>query len=205
MHFRWAARLYDPFLNAVGWEKLFRRRFNAMIGLQPGFRVLDVGCGTGSQLVLMKAEYPVVATGLDYDDAILAVARRKIEKTHLDIALVRGTGAALPFADGLFDRVISSLVFHHLSTADKRAAMREVLRVLASGGEFYLADFGAPTSRAMRLAGWFLSLLERTEDNLKGLLPLMMTEAGFQNVGIHAGYSTILGSMAVYQGKKAVG
>ncbi|WP_437487069.1 class I SAM-dependent methyltransferase [Sorangium sp. So ce1014] len=52
----------------------------------------------------------------------------------------------LPYPDGTFDRVASSLMFHHLAADDKRRTAEEILRVLRPGGALLLADFGSPRS-----------------------------------------------------------
>jgi hypothetical protein len=88
----------------------------------------------------------------------------------------------------------------------KLAAMREVLRVLRPGGEFHIADWGKPTSPAMRLAFFGVQLLDgfaTTTDNVKGLLPDLLGLAGFEKVETTNSYSTLLGTISLYRARKA--
>ena len=89
--------------------------------LAPGQRVLDVGCGTGSLAVRIRRENPTVeVVGLDPDPKALAIARRKAERAGIAVRFEQGYGDALPFQDATFDRVTSSLMFHHLDLATRR-------------------------------------------------------------------------------------
>jgi ubiquinone/menaquinone biosynthesis C-methylase UbiE len=63
-----------------------------------------------------------------------------------EIRFVQYDGNALPFADESFDKVVTSLVLHHLSPAEKHAAFKEIYRVLKKGGEFHILDFGVQKS-----------------------------------------------------------
>jgi SAM-dependent methyltransferase len=91
----------------------------------------------------------------------------------------------LPFQAASFDCVLSTPFFHHLPTATRRAALREVLRVLRPAGELHVMDFGPPSGwgrwaifTALRAFDGF----DNTADNAKGLLPMRMREAGFEDV-----------------------
>jgi len=203
LHFRRLSALYDPLVRFTTQERYFRRKVIELTQVGGGHHVLDIGCGTGTQIIMLKKSCtPAVVFGLDYDRDILELARRKIVKGGLVILLVQGTAFRLPFADSTFDRVISSLVFHHLTSEDKRHAMRETLRILKPGGFFILADFGKPASTLMRFISSIFRRLEDTEDNLAGRLPLMMQEAGFQGVELVAEFSTLFGTVAGYKGVK---
>ena len=96
-------------------------------------RVLDVGCGTGNQLVADIERFPRLrATGVDRSDGMLARARVKSSV----IRWVESDATSLPFGDAAFDYASMQFVIHHL--ADGRRAVREVRRVLDRGGRFVL-------------------------------------------------------------------
>ncbi|WP_050997086.1 MULTISPECIES: class I SAM-dependent methyltransferase [Frankia] len=124
-------------------ERLFRPVHERTLTLVDGLgvsprRVLDVGCGTGSLLTLMKRHYPAATlAGVDPAPGMISVASR----SGVPATLARAGAAALPFSDAEFDLVTSTLSFHHW--ADQRAGVAEVGRVLAPGGVFVLADFHA--------------------------------------------------------------
>jgi ubiquinone/menaquinone biosynthesis C-methylase UbiE len=78
--------------------------------------------------------------GLDADAEALKLTRTKLEEVGVELQLDQGLASALPYAGEWFDRVLSSLCFHHLASELKLEAMGEVLRVLRPGGEFHIAD-----------------------------------------------------------------
>jgi ubiquinone/menaquinone biosynthesis C-methylase UbiE len=152
---------------------------------------------------MVKMDQPAAeVNGFDYDLDVLALARRKTTRAQLDIALFRGTAAELPFAGMTFDRVLTSLVVHHLSTENKQSAIREVYRVLKPGGEFYLVDFGPPSSVLMRFLTAIVGRFEKLSDNTSGRLPVMMTGAGFTDVTQVDKFNTVFGTVAYYRGKR---
>jgi len=176
----WLLPLYDPLQRFVFREKHLRRGVLEHARIGPRSRVLDVGCGTGTQAVVIKRAHPdAEVTGLDGDAKALAVARRKIAREGLDVRLDEGLATALPYPDARFDRVVSSLVFHHLSDDVKRGAILEIRRVLAPGGVFVLADFGRPVSWFERLIAPRLNQFEQARTNISGGLRDLLTQAGF--------------------------
>jgi SAM-dependent methyltransferase len=89
-------------------------------------RILDAGCGTGNNLVHFAARGPAV--GVDLSEDALRFCRTR------GVAAARGSVLALPFPDGVFDLVTSFDVLYHRWVTDDRAAVRELVRVLAPGG-----------------------------------------------------------------------
>jgi ubiquinone/menaquinone biosynthesis C-methylase UbiE len=97
--------------------------------------VLDIGCGTGSQLVVLKEVYPQHRyTGLDYSSQMLTIAKRK----NPNIKWVHGDAQNLPFEDSSFDFVSSQYHIHHVP--DKSKMLSEVYRILRTGGWFALTN-----------------------------------------------------------------
>jgi SAM-dependent methyltransferase len=97
--------------------------------------VLDIGCGTGNQLVANRAAFASgFMVGLDRSRGMLRQARRKA----LEIGWVQADGAALPFGDNSFDFVTCQFAFHHMP--DKAAVIRDAFRVLRSGGRFVMRN-----------------------------------------------------------------
>src|SRR3989442_15462321 len=95
-----------------------------------GERVLEVGCGTGSDL-LQFAKHGAIATGVDITPAHLELARQRVG--HL-ATIVEGDGRHLPFPDASFDYVYSHGVLHH--SDEPRKMVEEIYRVLRPGGRF---------------------------------------------------------------------
>jgi ubiquinone/menaquinone biosynthesis C-methylase UbiE len=179
----WLLPLYDPLCRVLFREDALRREILAHADITPGCRLLDLGCGTGTQAILAKQIHPdAEVVGVDGDEKVLAIARRKAERAGVAVALDLGFATALPYADARFDRVISSLVIHHLVEADKRRALSEILRVLAPGGAFVLADFGPPVTALERIVAKLFLRGQHARENLEGRLPAMLREAGFSRV-----------------------
>ena len=197
-------RFYDPVLRATLKEDRFKRLLVEQAALRPGHRVLDVGCGTATLIILLKqtcAEAEV--NGLDGDLKVLALARTKIETAGLDIGLTQGLAWEAPFPPASFDRIVSSLVFHHLTTEEKRRTLKRVRELLKSGGEVHIADWGKAQSPAMRVAFLVIQLLDgfaTTTDNVRGFLPTFMAEAGFRAVEETHREMTVFGTLSLYRG-----
>ena len=101
--------------------------------LQPGWRVLDAGCGPGAiTLGLAKVVQPGQVVGVDMEDAQFAGAREQAEREGLNVEFRKASAYELPFADAEFDAVFSHALLTHLT--DPAAALAELRRVLKSGG-----------------------------------------------------------------------
>jgi ubiquinone/menaquinone biosynthesis C-methylase UbiE len=183
----WLAPVYDPMCRLMGAGMALRRHTVALVGLRPGNRVLDVGCGTG---VLTRLAAEIVgpegtAVGIDPGPAMIGVARLKAGRTHSRARFELGIIEALDFANDCFDVVLCSFVLHHLPAEVKRAGLREVWRVLKPGGRLMLVDFdpARPLARAIftlfrMIPGW-ARVLQAAGD----AVPLLR-EAGFTDVSI---------------------
>jgi SAM-dependent methyltransferase len=114
-------------------------------------KALDIGCGNGPLTIALAQHYPDGhVTGIDtwikawdYSKAVCernAEAAGVAERTDFQ----KASASALPFDDGFFDAAVSNFVFHDVSdTMDKRALVREALRVVKKGGRFAFQDLFA--------------------------------------------------------------
>ena len=199
----WLTPVYDLFVRLFMSEKRFKRDLITRAHIAPGHRVLDLGAGSGTLAIMIKQTRPKVQIiGLDGDPGILAFAREKASRAGVEITFDPGDATALPYLNESFDRVVSSLVFSLLSREDKQRAVREAYRVLRSGGELHIADFGSPHTRWGRLVAPVIRRFERISDNLDGLVPAMFREAGFENVEEVARFATIFGTLSIVCGRK---
>lgn len=139
--------VYDLGCRLLGLGPKFRDRIIGHLELAGEERVLDVGCGTGVLAARIKERYPRVhVTGVDPTSDALAIARKRAVRKSLEIDFKEGSGEAIPFPSESFDRVVSSLAFHHLPPDKKPEMLRECLRVLRPAGTMLLVDFSESSS-----------------------------------------------------------
>jgi ubiquinone/menaquinone biosynthesis C-methylase UbiE len=160
--------------------------------------VLDLGCGTGTLTLALRAAAPQVSlVGVDGDPRVLALARGKAGPSS-EIEWLDARADALPFEDARFDRVVTSLLLHHLGPRAKADALREARRVLRPGGRIHVADWGRPRDLVMAAAFVTLRLIdgfENTRDHARAALPAMLAAAGFVQVRLEDRLRTGWGSL----------
>jgi|SRR5215471_8554457 len=195
----WSLPLYDPIVKLLGGDKA-RKVLIDQAGLQPGHRVLDIGCGTGTMAVLTKREHPDVGiTGIDPDPKALARARRKASRAGVSIQFDQGFGDELPYPEGSFDRVISSFMFHHLPAEEKVKTLRAIRRVLKPGGRLHMADFERPESGSHGFLARLFHSSEHMKDNSASRVLDLMTQAGFADPRKVGERSLFSGQIAYFQ------
>ena len=177
----WALPLYDPLLKLLGADSA-RRLLLEHSDLRPGQRVLDIGCGTGTLVVLIKRVCPEVSiVGLDPDPKALNRAKKKAARAGAFIQFDQGFSDELPYSDAYFDRVFSSFMFHHVNANEKEKTLREVRRVLSSEGSVHLLDFESSGSGTHGLLARWLHSSHRLKDNSESRILELMRGAGFTN------------------------
>ena len=187
--------VYDPIMKLLRFQRALAPLLR-QADLQPGHRVLDVGCGTGTLAVMVKRAHPAVrVVGVDPDPRALARAVRKAGRAGAAVRFERGFGDALAHPDAAFDRVFSSMMFHHVPRAEKPAVLAEIHRVLVPRGRLEFLDFagGAHSLLAHVLHG--RSASAAADERLLRL----MREAGFAQARRLASRPTIAGAIAYYQ------
>ena len=199
-------RILTPFYDFIQkWivrDKRYKSRLIEQAQIQPGMRVMDLGCGTGTLAIMAKQAQPNAdVVGLDADPEMLKVALAKKDQEKLDVKFDVGFTNALPYPDASFDRVLSSIMIHHLKTPDKEKTAREIYRVLKPGGRLHVIDFGKPSTFYGKLLGPFLHKFEEANDNIDGKLPVMFREAGLK-VQEKGDFWTFFGDLTFLAGYK---
>jgi ubiquinone/menaquinone biosynthesis C-methylase UbiE len=206
LRFKWLTPLYDFFLNLTMPEKKIKQALIETANIPAGVKVLDFGCGTATLTIMVKQLSPEAkVTGIDIDTEILDKATKKIKEEKLDIFLLDYDGKHLPFQRNAFDRVISCLVFHHLDTDIKQNIMAEIFRVMNKDGQLLIADFGRSKSWIQRILFNIIRSLDgfkSTDANARGLLPEMISDAGFDNVTIKKRFKTFFGEVQLISAQK---
>ncbi|MBS1893497.1 MAG: class I SAM-dependent methyltransferase [Actinobacteria bacterium] len=202
LRYRALTALYDPVVRLTSREGAFKRRLLEIAELKAEDRVLDLGCGTGTLAIAASQAQPgAEVTGLDGDPEVLARARRKASSAGAHVDFDEGLSTELPYDDGRFDVVLSTLFFHHLEPAAKRVTAAEIARVLRPGGRLLVADWGPPQDALMRIA--FLAVrsldgFELTRENAEGALPSIFADAGLQRAEQVDRLRTATGTMAFF-------
>jgi SAM-dependent methyltransferase len=115
--------------------------------LEPGRRLLEVGCGVGAVLAVLGQEYPGIELfGVDIEQKQLDFARGHLERAGVEATLRQADARALPFTDGSFDHVWMMWFLEHV--ANPPAALREARRVLVPGGRITAIEVDYSTCRA---------------------------------------------------------
>lgn len=202
----WLTGLYDLTIKLTMPEKKFRNKLVDEINPVGEEHILEFGYGTGENLLLVLKRTPQVhLTGVDIDPKVREIALKKIENSGLSIPLDLYDGNRFPYQDGTFDKVFSSLVFHQLDRRTKLHCLREIFRVLKKGGKLVIGDWGKSKTVRSRAAFYLVQILdgfETTSDNVKGLLPTYIAEAGFSGVQETSYINTSIGTYCYYQAIK---
>jgi ubiquinone/menaquinone biosynthesis C-methylase UbiE len=133
--YRFHAKIYDRF-----YEPAATRLRNTGLKMFPpreNLSILDVGCGTGTQLALYQRT-GCTLFGIDLSPAMLTVARRKLGETA---TLQLEDASKLTFDSGTFDLVTAVLILHEIQAGLRSAVLRECTRVVKADGRIMLMDY----------------------------------------------------------------
>jgi ubiquinone/menaquinone biosynthesis C-methylase UbiE len=195
----WFLPLYDPITRLLGVDTA-RQALLEQAGLQRQHRVLDLGCGTGTLAVLIKRLYPTVeVVGLDPDPRALARAQRKAQRAAVSLRFDQGFAGALGYPDATFDRVFSSMMFHHLAEDERPRMLHEIRRVLRPGGRLELLDFAGGQSNGHGMLGRLIHSHHRLKDNTEGRILSLMAQAGLVNAKKVGDRTALFGRIEFYQ------
>ena len=128
------ARFYDPFVDPY-IRKIRRKVLDLSRHYQPE-NILDVCCGTGHQLKLLK-KHGFDVTGLDLNDHMLKISRKGAHPPNC----IKGDATLMPFRDGSFGMVMISLALHENTPENGKAILREMWRVVKPGGYLLFIDY----------------------------------------------------------------
>jgi ubiquinone/menaquinone biosynthesis C-methylase UbiE len=199
--------VFDVFVRATTRERTFKEKLLEQAQLDGGVDVLDLGSGTGTLAIWAKQRNPQARIrGLDGDPAISEQARRKAARAGVEITFDEGLSYELPYEDASFDRVLSSLFFHHLVLRDKERTIAEIARVLRPGGELHVADWGQPRSLPEKIGAFAIRRFdgdEPTRDSLAGRLPELFEAGGLTDARERERVSAPLGVVSLYSARRA--
>lgn len=183
-------------LQSFGLHRLWKRRLVHLARPRPGERALDVCCGTGD-LAFALARQGAEVVGLDFSDAMLAVARQRAERSVAPRhpapgprpQFLAGDAQQLPFGDGQFDIVTVGYGLRNL--ARWQTGLKEMWRVAKPGGRLLVLDFGKPDNVLWRRLYF-------------AYLRLVVPWLGKLVCGNAAAYAYILESLSHYPAQRGV-
>lgn len=199
---------YDAAIALMTREKRWRGDLLTLVAPEPGNRIVDIGCGTGTLAIALKgAEPESEILAVDPDPAVLEIAQTKARTAGADIHWFEAMGDEL---DGIAalqgcDKIVSSLVFHQCPMEIKQAIAAQMHRLLRPGGQLFIADYGEQRSPLMRMLfrqiQW-LDGVEYTEPNARGCMPDTLASAGFDAVEEAKIIATPTGSISIYRAER---
>jgi ubiquinone/menaquinone biosynthesis C-methylase UbiE len=186
---------YDLMSRLLGMKRV-HEALVAQAELADSRRILEIGCGTGNLTIRAKRAYPhLEVIGSDPDPRALDRARRKAGEIRFE----QGYAQRLPYADGEFDRVLSSMMLHHLDGDAKTAAAAEVFRVLRPGGSLHLVDIGGDMTADHGLMGRLIRRSPHAAGNLGDAIPQLLRAAGLDCIQVASQRHRILGRLNYYR------
>ena len=201
-----AAAVYDilePIL-LLGKQAEYDKHIVSLLELTASNSILDLGCGTGvlTRMIAdrLNGDDGGKAIGIDAAAKMINVARKKRATANCQFEVM--AAESLAFEDASFDAVVSSLFFHHVPLDLKERALSEAFRVLRPGGRLVIADMHLPTTwmgaLVSHVSRWFF-MQPQIGENIRGVLPDIITKAGFQPPKIVATY---FGYIALFNTQK---
>jgi ubiquinone/menaquinone biosynthesis C-methylase UbiE len=188
---------YDLLSRVLGIAKVHQTLI-AQAELADGQRVLEIGSGTGNLTLRAKHSRPGIdVIGVDPDPLALTRAQQKLNGES-GIRFDHGYAQKLPYADREFDRVLSSLMLHHLDSDAKIAAAAEAFRVLRPGGSVQIVDVD-PTETGHGPLSRFFASRRHAAAHFGDSIPQLLGAAGFDCAEVGIRRQPIVGRLAFYR------
>ena len=189
---------YDLLTRVLGMGKAYDALV-AQADLGDGLRVLEIGSGTGNVTLRAKRAAPGAdVVGSDPDPLAFARAQRKARGLS-GIRFEHAYAQQLPFADGEFDRALSSMMLHHLDEDVKAGALAEVYRVLRPGGQLHIVDIGGHTTHHHGLAARWMKDNPHAAGNVGDAIPRLLRSVGFDCTEVGTRRHRLIGLLTFYR------
>ena len=193
---------YDEDVRRYAREAEWRAVLAARIDPQAGQTIIDIGAGTGTLAVMLKARCPQARiVAVDPDPEVLAIARAKAAAAQVGIEWRQGFAAADDWPPGTVDHVACSLVLHQVPSSEKRRLLETMKQWIGSRGTIHIADYarqrGTMRARFRRTvqAG---DGLEDTQPNADGMIETLFTELGLKRIGRDRHFRTLSGRFSLF-------
>jgi ubiquinone/menaquinone biosynthesis C-methylase UbiE len=138
------ARYYDliMFFLTLGREKKLRQITLDLAQIKPGDKILEIGCGTGTLTLAIKERVGTTgeAKGIDIAPEMAEIATCKAARKGADVNIQVGSIEKIPFPENRFDKVLCSFMIFHMPEEVRLKGLKEIYRVLKSGGRLFILD-----------------------------------------------------------------
>lgn len=175
---------YDWAIRLLTRERTWRAAFLRQVAPNPGEMILDVGCGTGTLAIMLKRLCPGChVIGLDPDPEVVRIAARKAARAGVSVEWRNGFATDASAFNAAADKAVSSLVFHQVPMAGKRAGIAGMFDAVRPGGEVHIADYASQRglmSILYRLTVQQIDGMADTQPNAEGVLEVTLSDqSGF--------------------------
>ena len=126
------------------------------LGVQPGWRIADIGCGTGT-LACEAAKMGATVDAVDIAPAMLALAEIQARDSRVSLKTQSAGLLSFNFALDTFDLIVSEFTLHHLPDFWKAVALARMFRAIKPGGRLFLRDIvfvGVPDGAERDIGQW---------------------------------------------------
>ncbi len=192
--YSWFAHIYDPFMKVLffflnggfGGERRWRELIIEWINPQPGEKILDICCGTGTLTIMLAKRLAGTGevVGIELSPAQLRIARKKREPDGL--SLIEGDAQDIPFSDSYFDKSVICGALHEMPQEVRQNVLSEAYRVIRLGGKIVLVEHNKPDRRWKALLFDFMERFNPEYTTYKDLL-----KCGLANEIKRAGFRII--------------
>ncbi|MEE2692655.1 MAG: class I SAM-dependent methyltransferase [Pseudomonadota bacterium] len=195
--------LYDLAIAAMTRETTWRAALVKVMAPSPGDRILDIGSGTGSLSVALSTACPRIRyVGVDPDADAVRRARQKIVGLEGNIRFHGGYfSAEEEYFSEPPNKIVSSLVLHQVSLAEKRRIIVQARKALAAGGSLFIADYGLQRGIQRLLFRSTVQTLDGvgdTQPNAEGIIPKLLESSRFSSVNETERLDTATGTISIY-------
>ena len=176
---------------SAAWEQAYHRRKDLwaenilqLPDLQPGSRVLELGCGN-APTVMPFVQKGLQVIALDFSPTAVQTAFELLRRTDTSDAIL-ADARSIPFTQSSFDTVIARHVIGHMSAPDRKTLTREIVRVVKPGGNILFSGFsredfrfnkGKPVEEGTLLRGTGISTHYFTEDEVLALFEPLVCQS----------------------------
>ena len=199
--------IYDRAIHLLTREQVWRAALLRQVAPRAGELILDVGCGTGTFAIMLKRLCPAARiVALDPDSDVLRIASRKGMEAGVSIEWRQGFATDAEALGATADKAVSSLVFHQVPMAGKRAGIAAMFAAVRQGGEVHIADYASQRGimRALfRLTVQQIDGLADTQPNADGALEAILGDQCGAPVEATRVISTSTGAISLFKVQKA--